>query len=973
MKLSIFCSLPSTLMRWLWFSAYTACMMAMPLYSYAATNTLLEGQILHIACNGDADDKSRLQHSVENNGVVFFRDKMQQREMGCFFNGNAYLKIPKHPAFNVSDFTISAWVQVEGTGTGTRAIVSNYASENADDNAQHYGINIKDNHAAVFYDDGTLLGGARDVGGTVLNDGQWHHIAAVFKGGVNTKIYVDGEPKRQSSSNMPTSITPSGDLYIGRGGSTENLESRWVGSIDDVRIFNRALPVEEASLLTAVLDLPTGETFIPSLATAAEDEDVPYFVQTDQASNKLFKITPNPDESLSINDFTPDDGLRDGDRTGPSKTSTLIIKDGEMTLIDEATPGVVAHVNLFGDLEVTDARFPDLKLILLRNTNYFLFESRINPDLRMKINPDATVEVTDKSNPELAAVRDSQGNITVFDRETNAITMVDPSGNAVFKHPDMPDVEAIFNIYDTDSGYIIKDTTTNDCIEVSNNGLRSANLRFKFKDLAGDVIDIGGSAVKDVVKGKINTGNKVIDTVLKTGAEKLIDTGKKKLKEWLLGDSKVGTVVGSVVSGGAAKALGSVAGTAVSKLKSWWCCLSPLAKFGVVGGVIGVGVALVAGILHSRKQRKEIKRLQGQVKQLQEQVQYLNAVVEQQDAEIQALRDQVGDQAEQIIQLQQEVAAQREALAEQAQNIANLEDKVELQAEEIAKQKEINDALQAKVEDLERRIQEAQDDIPDGDPIGAAATRMSLRNSADANQCRTAVAPAACKVYGVQDADLNDSIFFFHDPENQAVTQIGEVCEGCDVESMAIHPANDEIYLGSGDNAEGHPNGHLYKLDAETGTLRSVGSTGFDDISGLTFDDDGQLWGWAKGHGLITLDITTGAGTLELASDTRLADLSWDSHYKVLYGVMGRQLWAYDPEDGNATRLCINLPPKTEAVKALPNTIMPAGLIWIGSHNDTETQLQAYDLNTCEPLQDYDLTVGYDDVEGLAMPLAACM
>jgi len=223
-----------------------------------SANELLADQILHISCNGDASDQSDLKHPVENQGVKFFSDRLEQRSIACFFGGDDYLKIPNHSAFSSSRFTIAAWVLAEGSGNETNraAIVSNY---NGGGTAQHYGINMDKAVAAVFLDDGKALDGARDVSGTSLTDGKWHHVAAVFENGVKTKLYVDGTFRRQSTGLMPASITPAGDLYIGRGGDKEGFEQRWTGSIDEVRIIGRALSGDEVGLLAAIIDLGTAQ------------------------------------------------------------------------------------------------------------------------------------------------------------------------------------------------------------------------------------------------------------------------------------------------------------------------------------------------------------------------------------------------------------------------------------------------------------------------------------------------------------------------------------------------------------------------------------------------------------------------------------------------------------------------------------------------------------------------------------------
>jgi len=63
-------------------------------------------------------------------------------------------------------------------------------------------------------------------------------------------------------------------------------------------------------------------------------------------------------------------------------------------------------------------------------------------------------------------------------------------------------------------------------------------------------------------------------------------------------------------------------------------------------------------------------------------------------------------------------------------------------------------------------------------------------------------------------------------------------------------------------------------VNAETGALIPIGSTGFEEVDSLIFTPDGTLWGWAKGRGLITIDLETGKGTLALPSEIEVEDLT---------------------------------------------------------------------------------------------------
>ena len=229
---------------------------------------------------------------------------------------------------------------------------------------------------------------------------------------------------------------------------------------------------------------------------------------------------------------------------------------------------------------------------------------------------------------------------------------------------------------------------------------------------------------------------------------------------------------------------------------------------------------------------------------------------------------------------------------------------------------------------------------------------------------------ATCELYGVQDQALNDAIFFRYDPQRNTTQQIGNMCKGCDIEAM--DDWGDEIYVASGDDARGHPQGYIYKLDTQTGALIPVGNSGFKGITALAFDQQGTLWGWAVNKGLVQIDTQTGQGTIVLpAPAVKASDLSWDLSSELLYGVIGSQLWSYDPITGIPAQLCNNLPRKTEALEILPTNILPEGQILLGAHK-VGLELHAYDMSSCQPVATRNVPIPYDDPEGLAMPMAAC-
>lgn len=82
-------------------------------------------------------------------------------------------------------------------------------------------------------------------------DGQWHHVVGTFDGAV-VRLFVDGA-EVGSGTPVPFAIgyeTPQdGSLYIGDYSSTAPCGNDFRGSIDDVRVWSRALQPGEVSAL----------------------------------------------------------------------------------------------------------------------------------------------------------------------------------------------------------------------------------------------------------------------------------------------------------------------------------------------------------------------------------------------------------------------------------------------------------------------------------------------------------------------------------------------------------------------------------------------------------------------------------------------------------------------------------------------------------------------------------------------------
>ena len=81
------------------------------------------------------------------------------------------------------------------------------------------------------------------VGPDIRGDGGWHHLAAVWDGKI-IYLYIDGKETRVTpcAGELGTNVR---DVYIG---SRNGGERFLIATVDEVRIYNRALTPEEIAL-----------------------------------------------------------------------------------------------------------------------------------------------------------------------------------------------------------------------------------------------------------------------------------------------------------------------------------------------------------------------------------------------------------------------------------------------------------------------------------------------------------------------------------------------------------------------------------------------------------------------------------------------------------------------------------------------------------------------------------------------------
>jgi len=193
--------------------------------------------LLYLPLDGDAKDISGNGHD----GVLEGTDEWVEGkfEEALFFNGtNTFVQIPLEDDITFtedSSFTAALWLNSEVVPVPSQdGVFGNYRVSTT----PFWGLIIRPDGTFIYY---LRNGGSiTPVSKTIVNDGEWHHVA--FLRDRKTKkaaLYVDGELEEEATD--PTGNINSGqDIFLG-----EHLSRFFEGILDEVMLFSRALTKKE--------------------------------------------------------------------------------------------------------------------------------------------------------------------------------------------------------------------------------------------------------------------------------------------------------------------------------------------------------------------------------------------------------------------------------------------------------------------------------------------------------------------------------------------------------------------------------------------------------------------------------------------------------------------------------------------------------------------------------------------------------
>jgi hypothetical protein len=192
--------------------------------------------------NSNANDESGNGNDGTVNGATLAQDRLGNADAAYFFNGTGeHINLgPVSGLLATNEFTVSAWVNIDPSFTGSGASGFLYRGDFGEANQLGFGFNYQPQLATSFI---MRINGAQNPLYTnlIVQDSQWKHVVWMHQGSGLIEIYVN--MKLIGSLNVGTMANLSFNLHLGRLGNTNNQAYKGLG--DDLGIWNRALSQTE--------------------------------------------------------------------------------------------------------------------------------------------------------------------------------------------------------------------------------------------------------------------------------------------------------------------------------------------------------------------------------------------------------------------------------------------------------------------------------------------------------------------------------------------------------------------------------------------------------------------------------------------------------------------------------------------------------------------------------------------------------
>jgi Concanavalin A-like lectin/glucanases superfamily len=219
---------------------------------------LTNGLVAYYPFDGNVNDYSENTNNgvIHGSGVSFTSDRFGKPLAAVTFNadGVSYVSVARNQSFESTPITVSAWIIKPSITSDYQSVIS-MGEYNLGTNDLNINFNFQNNLEFNVYREQLFI---------QPQYGIFNHYVVVYSG-FNEKVYKDGVFVGQTDPHAFTTRPASlGDLCFGRSSRETTFGYFWFnGSIDDVRLYNRALSDAEVKALYDYESVPQ-----PDQATA---------------------------------------------------------------------------------------------------------------------------------------------------------------------------------------------------------------------------------------------------------------------------------------------------------------------------------------------------------------------------------------------------------------------------------------------------------------------------------------------------------------------------------------------------------------------------------------------------------------------------------------------------------------------------------------------------------------------------------
>ena len=221
-------------------------------WNFTTQSIPIAGLIAYYPFTGNANDESGNAHNGTVYGAILTTDRFGNTDRAYLFDGvNDYILAPYSPDLNAPHISISVWAKLSRlVGVDQARIVDRQATNGG---IESWGVEVFGNNYSglgnynkfTFHSANCTLN-KNLVSPTHLSASTWYHVVAI-NDGLTHKLYINASMDTLDSSLGNVCTSNPSPIVIGKSGPL--FMHYFPGTIDDIRIYNRALNQSEIEAL----------------------------------------------------------------------------------------------------------------------------------------------------------------------------------------------------------------------------------------------------------------------------------------------------------------------------------------------------------------------------------------------------------------------------------------------------------------------------------------------------------------------------------------------------------------------------------------------------------------------------------------------------------------------------------------------------------------------------------------------------